>query len=243
MARSHLVIGIFLLGLSPGVGHAEIERKITSSRVLFGDLVPTAPADIAALDLGPAPPAGSSRLYSTDDLLAAARQAGKQLVIADSVRAVRATKRWNQAEFTAFITPKLKAVLPEYARLLHVDVPRSLTTVLGIELSRVQPGQLPNRRGTVQTSAMLELTVNGRLEQRLTLPVVLDLGERPKPPEIERGATVSLQITLGATTVSASAVALQTMAVGSAGLFRVTKTRKTLRAKLLSPSTAEVVSE
>jgi hypothetical protein len=243
MNRFVLFVGMLSLGLSEGSAHAEIERTITSSRVLFGDLIPTAPPDIAEIDLGPAPPAGSSRLYSTEELLKAARQAGRTLLIRDSVRAVRATKRWTQAELLAFITPKLKAALPEYARLLRVEVPRTLTTVPGIELNRVEPGQLPNRRGTVQTSALFELTVDGKLEQRLTLPIVLDLGERPKPVEIERGTTVTLQISLGATRVSAAAVPLQTVAVGSVALFRVVKTRKTLRAKLLSPSAAEVVHE
>jgi flagella basal body P-ring formation protein FlgA len=72
---------------------------------------------------------------------------------------------------------------------------------------------------------------------------VLDLDERPKPIEIDRGASVVLTINLGRTRVSAAAVTLQPTAVGSVALFRVVKTRKTIRAKLLSPSTAEVVSE
>ncbi len=243
MHRYPLVLGMLLLGLSPRSAQAEIERTVTSSRVLFGILVPSAPLEVADLDLGPAPPAGSSRLYSTEELVMAARQAGTKLLVKDSVRAVRAAKRWTQAELLTFITPKLKAALPNYARLLRVDVPRTLVTVPCVELSRVEPGQLPNRRGTVQTSALFELTVDGKLEQRLSLPIVLDLGERPKPVEVERGTTVALQITLGASRVSAAAIAVQTVAVGSVALFRVTKTRKTLRAKLLSPSTAEVVSE
>jgi hypothetical protein len=205
--------------------------------------VPSAPPELAEVDLGPAPPAGASRLYSTEELLTAARQAGKQLLIRESVRAVRATKRWTQAEFTSFITPKLKASLPEYARVLRVEVPRSLVTVSNIELGRIEPGQLPNRRGTVQTSALFELTVEGKLVQRLSLPVVLELGERPKPAEVERGATVTLQVNLGTTRVSAQAAPLQTLAVGAVGLFRVVKTRKTLRAKLLSTTLAEVTSE
>lgn len=243
MRRMLLIFAMLLLGSSPRAALGEIERVITSNRVLLGVLVPSAPAEIADLDLGPAPPAGSSRLYSSSELSYAAQQGGKTLLVPDSVRAVRATKRWSQAEFSSFVTPKLKATLPNYARLVHVDVPRTLLTVQNVELNRIEWGQLPNRRGTVHTSALAELSADGKVEQRLTLAVVLDLSDRPKPVEVAHGSSVALHINLGSTRVSAAAITLQALPVGGVGLFRVIKTRKTLRAKLLSPSTAEVVSE
>jgi hypothetical protein len=242
MLRRSLLLCV-LLWLIPSSAQAELERIIASSRVLFGDLVPDAPSDLAKLDLGPAPPAGSSRLFSAGELSAAARETGTKLVVGDSVRVIRATRRWSQAELLALVTPKLRAALPDYARLLRVDVPRTLVTVSHVELSRLELGQLPNRRGQVHTSAMAELSSDGRIEQRLTLPVVLDLDERPKPIEVDRGASVVLSINLGSARVSTTAITLQATAVGSTALFRVVKTRKTIRARLLSPSTAEVVSE
>jgi hypothetical protein len=243
MLRNLLFLCVVLLGLSPRFAYAEIEKTISSSRVLLGDLVLDAPADIADLDLGPAPSAGASRLYSAADLLAAAQQVGRKIVVTDSVRVVRATKRWSQAEFLAFVTPKLKSMLPEYAKLLRIEVPRGLVTVPSIELKRLELGQVPNRRGTVHTTAMVELSIDGRIEQRLSLPIVLDLDERPKPVEVDRGTSVVLVINLGSAKVSATAITLQSTAVGSVALFRVLKTRKTLRARLLTTSTAEVVSE
>jgi hypothetical protein len=242
MLRRALLLYV-LLWLSPRPAQAEIERTIASSRVLFGDLIPNVPSDLAKLDLGPAPPAGSSRLFSAGELSAAAHEIGTKLDVSDSVRVVRATKRWSQAELLAFITPRLRDALPTHATLIRVDVPRTLITVTQVQLSRLEFGQLPNRRGQVHTSAMAELSSDGRIEQRLTFPVVLDLEERPKPIEIERGMSVVLTINLGSAKVSTAAVTLQPMAVGSTALFRVVKTRKTIRARLLSPSTAEVVSE
>jgi hypothetical protein len=243
MPRIILIFCVLVCWLSPSRAMAETAKTIAVGRVHFGDLVPDAPLEIAGLDLGPAPPAGSSRLYSREELTAVAQRAGNFLVVRESIRAVRATTRWSQAELLALVTPKLTAALPEYAKLLRVDVPKTLVTAANLELTRLELGQIPARRGNAQTSAVAELGIDGKVELRLTLPVVLVLDDPPKPIEVERGSTVALVINLGAARVSAAAVTLQTTSVGAVSLFRVIKTRKTLRARLLSTSTAEVVSE
>lgn len=243
MLHPRLILCFLLASLDPRLAAAETERPIVSSRVSLGDLLPNAPTELANLDLGPAPPAGSSRLYSIGDLVAAARAAGHTLVVKDSVRAVRATQHFSQTELSAMLTPKIEAALPGYAKLVRVDFPRALVTPAGVELNHIVFGQLPNRRGTVHTSVVAELSVEGKIERRLSLRVVVELEERPKPIEIERGTLVTLVINLGATKVSAAAMSVHSVAVGSSGLFRVRKTQKTLRAKLISRSAAEVVSE
>jgi hypothetical protein len=236
-----LVLVFAMFSGAAGAAQAETQRTINASRVQLGAIWPGVPEELAGLDLGAAPPAGSSRLYSPQDLTAIARQAGSRYVFKEAVRVVRATKRWSQRELLEWVTPELQRALPGHARLTRVEIPRQLVTAEGVELSRVQLGQVPNRRGSAMTSAVLEFRSGSNIEQRVTVSVYLDLDEPPKPIELPQGAPVTLVVNLGSAKVSTSAVALQTVAVGSTALFRVVKTRKTLHAKLVSTSMAEVV--
>ncbi|HEY5957028.1 MAG TPA: flagella basal body P-ring formation protein FlgA [Polyangiaceae bacterium] len=241
MTKLLLSLVLALLCMSPRTAQAETARMIVASRVQMGAILPDVPEELASVDLGASPPAGSSRLYSVQDLTAAARQAGSRYVVKDAIRVVRATKRWTQSELVDLIAPAVKRSLPLHAHLLHIDVPKQLITAQGVELSRVQVGQIPNHRGAALTSAVLELRADGNIEQRVALTLHLDLDDPPKPVEVTQGTTITLVVNLGAAKVSTAAIALQTAAVGSIALFRVVKTRKTLHAKLISALTAEVV--
>lgn len=242
MNRATSALTVLLLWLSPNFAGAEVQRAVTTSRVRLGELVPDAPTAVQDLDLGPAPPAGSSRLFAAAELVSAAQRAGATLTVPDSVRAVRATRRWTQIELRELVQERLQRTLPSHAHLLKVDVPRTLLTSTTAELSQVTLGQLPNRQGTVHTSAVVELAGEGRVEHRLVVGVSLELGAPPKPIELPQGAPLTLMVRLGSTQVSAQAVTLQPAAVGSIALVRVVKTRKTLRSKILTESTAEVVN-
>jgi len=242
MNRATTALTVCLLWLSPSLARAEVHKVITTSRVRFGELVPDAPTEVQDLDLGPAPPAGSSRLFSANELASAARRAGTNVAVSDSVRVVRATKRWSQLELRELVKSKLQSTLPAHARLLHVDVPQFLVSSTTAELSRVTLGQLPSRQGTVHTSAVADLTSDGRIEHRLVISVALDLGIPPKPIELPQGTLLTLVIRLGTTQVSTSATTLQPTTVGSIALVRVIKTRKTLHGKILTATMAEVVA-
>lgn len=215
---------------------------VTTNRVRLGELLPQAPAEAVDVDLGPAPPVGSSRLFAAAELVLAARRAGALIVVSDSIRAIRATKHWTQLELRQLLTNRLQSLLPRHARLLQLDVPQTLATSTTAELSRVTLGQIPSRQGAASTSAVAEFTGEGRIEHRVVVAVTLELSTPPKPIELPQGSPLNLTIRLGLTQVSARAVTLQPATIGSITLVRVLKTRKTLRSKILTESTAEVLT-
>lgn len=232
-----------LLGTLPQSAFAEHEQVVEGSRIYLGEIVPNLTNGAATLDLGAAPKAGSSRLFSTEELNRALKTAGIHPTVKDSVRVVRSTKRWNQQDLTGWISPAISQTLPSYATLIRIEVPRSLLTPTTAAVGHIELAELPKRRGTVHTSAVVELTVDGQLEQRLSLLVVLDLVDRPKPVTIPRGQNVTVSIDMGRARVSAAAVTLQSVEVGTITLCRILRTKKVLRARMLSSNTAEVVSE
>jgi hypothetical protein len=243
MKTTLAVLLLTLLGTLPQTAAAEREQLVDGGRIYLGEVVADLAPSAATLDLGPAPKAGSSRLLSAEDLNRALKAAGTTLVVKDSVRVVRSTKHWNQQDLTSWISPAISKALPDYATLVRLEVPRSLLTPTTTVVGHVELAQLPKRRGTLHTSVVVDLMVDGELEQRLSLPVVLELGDRPTPLTVPRGQTVTVSINLGLARVSATAVTLQAVEVGTVALCRVLQTKKVLRARLISKNTAEVVTE
>lgn|SRR5512145_1266958 len=243
MHYSPIILCLLVLLASPRSAQADVQRVVTSGRVLLGDLVPNAPAEVRGIDVGPAPPGGSSRLFPRSEIQALAQRAGVDLAVTESVRIARATTRWSQTELAQLLEAKLVPVLPPHAHLIRIDAPKSVVTSTNARLSRVSLGQLPHRTGPVTTTCVLELTVDGQLEQRLVVRVALELTEPPVSLRLPPGTPITLIIRLGSAQVSTAAVTLEPTSVGSTALLRVIKTRKSLRAKLVTAATAEALAQ
>jgi hypothetical protein len=235
-------IVVLLLGLVTCPAQAERVHVTQNGRILLGDLVSDLPEAAAALELGTAPKPGSSRLFDTDELERILREVGSPRDLTEPVRVVRATKRWTQKEFGDWLAPSVAKGLPPHATLVRLDSPRSLVTSTQVTIGAVVIGQLPKRRGSVQTSAVIELRADGALEQRLSVPLVLELTEPPAPVKIPRGQSITVTVALGGARVSASATLLQEATVGSFALCRIVRTQKVLRVRLDSMTTAEVAA-
>jgi flagella basal body P-ring formation protein FlgA len=231
------------LGTTSTFAAAERKQLIESNRIYLGDLISDLPSDIATLDLGASPKAGGSRLFLATEINRVLKSVNQNRTVNDSVRVVRSTKHWNQRDLLEFISPAISQALPAYATLVRLDVPRSVLTPTAVSVGHVEFAPFPKRRGTLSTSVVVELVVDNELEQRLSFPLVVELAEQPKPVTVPRGQNVTLSINFGLTHVSATAVTLQPTEVGSSALCRVLRTKKVLRAKMLSTSTAEVLSE
>lgn len=242
---NRLTFSLFFLVLSVAArpGLAEREQVIDGNRIQLGDIVPNLSPMPAALDLGPAPKAGGSRLLSKQEISRALKDAGASAAVTDSVRVVRGTKRWTQQNLITWVSPAVQAALPNNATLVQVQAPRTYLTPTNAVVGNIELGQLPRRRGTLHTTAIVDINVDGRLDQRLTLPLVLELAEPQRPVTVPRGQSVTLSISLGQTRVSAIATTMQTAEVGDHTLCRVSRTKKVLRARLLTANTAEVVVE
>jgi hypothetical protein len=223
---------------------AEEVQWVNASRISFGDAVPKASQPLASLDLGAAPPPGSSRLFSGDELKTYALQAHENvsdLQIPQSVRVKRTSRRFTAKELEALVRPALVARLPEGASLKGVVLPNTFLSVPDLRVGEVQMPRLPKRVGSTRLTAVLELVAAGALVARLPVPVEVQLDERATHFDLPRGATLNLVIESGATRVSAAATLINPADVGDVVPCLVLRTRKVLRAKLLTTREASVV--
>ncbi len=230
--------------ISPCVANAETTRVIDGQRVYLHDLVPEASGTLAAIDLGAAPPPGGSRLYSRDDLRTAAYVAHESLGnldIPDRIRAIRSTRILSAHELDGLVRPALAAALPEGALLKTLHLPKSILLVPDVAIGNVQMPRLPKRAGMTSTTAVVELVAAGNLVTRLPVTMDLQLDERASRYFLERGASLNLVIDTGSTRVTATAVLMAPADVGDVVSCQVTKTRKVLRARVISRQEASVV--
>ncbi len=243
MKRSAWLLAFILLAARPA-SSAQPERTVDGARVTLKDVVPTAPEDLAGIDLGPAPPAGSSRLIARAELARAIRSAGakpKEVKLPKVVRIVTASKRWGPADIESAASPLITARLSQGIVLKRLSVRRSVTTPKSAKLTVAKIPKLPKRVGTTTTTVTIAWRADGRIVARAPVAAVLDIDENGARSTIARGARVYLVIERGPARVAATAVALADVDLHEVGRFRVESTKKILRARVTSGSTAKVV--
>lgn len=246
--KSHLcpAIVLFALFASAAVPAKSPEVVVSGTRVRLGDIIKDAPAALADLDLGPSPPAGSSRLISKREILAGVAAAGDESLVLphlEAVRVVRASRRWQHAELEEWLKPALSAALPDGVRLVGLTAPRALTTAKGAILGRVEIGRIPARSGLLRTSAVFEILTGSELEQRVSVPIRVRVRPSAVRPDVLRGSALTLVIDTGGARVTAAGEALGEGRLGDIVVCKVLRTRKVLRARLLSGSEAEVLAQ
>ena len=225
---------------------AEAIQWVNAPRMCFGDAVPQASGPLASVDLGASPPPGSSRLFSRDELRTYAIQAHEEFSNVDipsSVRVKRATHRFTAHELDTLVRPALVARLPEGVTLIRMTLPNEYVSVPNLQVSSVQMPRLPKREGITRATPVFELTAGGALVARLPVTVEVQLDERATHYVLERGATLNLVIDSGASRVSASATLMSPADVGDIVACQVVKTRKVLRARVMSVQEASVVQQ
>lgn len=238
-------VALFWLAIC-GVAQAETVKWVSTQHVYFRDLVPQASGTLAGLDLGSAPPLGSSRLYSRDELCTLARLAHEDsggLEIPKSVRVIRVTRRLSEQDLDELIRPALSAMLPEGAVLKNLLLPKTLLSVPGIQVGEIQMPRLPKRAGMARITPVVELVSSGALVTRLPVSADLQLDDRAARYALERGALLNLVIDTGTTRISATAAIMGPADVGDIVPCQVVRTRKVLRARIASLREATVVQQ
>jgi len=245
MRRGAWIVASILLG-SPVSGKATemTTRMLDAQRIHFVDVIPEATGSLALLDLGAAPPPGGSRLFSRDDLRTAvllAHEDEKNLPLPASVRVIRLTRRFSERELDTLIRPALVAILPSGTTILSVHLPKSVTTAPNVAVGSIHFPRLPKRAGPAHTTAVVELVTAGDILLRVPFTLDVQLDEQASRYVLERGASLNLVIDTGLTRVSAAATVLAPADVGDVVSCQIVRTRKVLRAKIVSSREAMVV--
>jgi hypothetical protein len=225
---------------------AQPSRLIDGPRILLSDIVRSAPEELADTDLGPAPPPGGSRVVSQRDVELALARAGaprEKLAIPKQIRVESRSERLSPDELIARVAPRVEAALPPDVELERLTTSRSLVLSPRAELGAVRLPKLPKREGAVKTTLTVEILTPGASPVLVPLTANLRLGPGAAGYAVPRGAELTAFIERGPTRIGAIAVALGDADIDEVVLLQIVKTRKLIKARVESKSTARVVSE
>lgn len=237
-------LGLSLV-LTFGVAHAEPKRVIESARVRLGDVAQTKDPELSAIDLGPAPPPGNSRLFAKRDVLRVLAAFGaetRNVSMPSSVRIVSAGRRFTPKELEQLVDTQVRDSLPAGVSLKTLRVSRPLLASPQIEVGDVRVPRLVRRAGESTVTASVDLLHEGEVALRLPVTLIVELSEQAAAPLVRKGARVDLVIARGPARISATAVALEDADAGDVRSFRVSSTSKVLRARVESATLATVVT-
>lgn len=227
-----------------GNAAADDARVVRGAQVHLSDLVSELPAEVPDLEIGSAPPPGSSRTIAKGEIIDAASKSGvslKQLKLPAAVRVTSAAKRWNSEELENAATPVLLGSLPAGVVVKRARVLSKALTSPSATVTAVRVSKLPRREGEYLTTATVELSNDGQIVARIPLALTLEISASAALPAVGKGSRVQLMIESGPARITATAIALNDGEVGDTLQFRVASTMKILYGKVIDPTLARVV--
>jgi hypothetical protein len=243
LRRFHCFMAALLVTVSAS---AEPSRVIDGARVLLSNIVRSAPSEIAETDLGPAPPPGGSRLVSRGDVEQALARSGTSrsgLAIPKLTRVESRSERLSPDDLVARAMPSVLAVLPPGVELVKLSTSRSLVLSPKAEIRGVRLPKLPKREGALKTTLTVEIVTPGASPIMVPLTANLELGPEAATYAVPRGAELTAYIERGPTRIGAIAVALGDADIDQVVMLQIVKTRKVIKGRIESKSSARVVSE
>lgn len=221
------------------------EVAVLGTRVHLADIVPGLEARAAAVDLGPTPAAGASRLVTRDDVLAACDH---ELVRAPTslppaIRIVRRTRHLEPWDVDALVrTAMAPKPLHHGVVLAMVRTPRAIDVVDGYARADVDVPVVPKKAGAFATTTTLTFTdAGGEVLARLPVPVVFAVSEEGATYDTPRGSAVTVVVRRGLVEVRVPGVATLDGDVGDAIPVQVRASGHVMRARLLARDEALVV--
>lgn len=235
---------LFALATASVPVHAEEGRVVRGAQVHLSDLLTELPSEVPDLEVGAAPPPGTTRTIARGEILDAAEKSGvslKQLRLPGSVRVTSAAKRWSAEELAGAAAPHLLAALPVGVTVRRARATSKAVTSPRASVSAVRVPKLPRREGEHLTTAIIELSNDGQIVARVPLQLSLEIPASAAVAAVTKGARLQLLIESGPARVSATAIALSDGEIGDTLQFRVATTNKILYGKVVDAALARVV--
>jgi len=232
-----LVAAWLLVGIASG-GAGRPAPAAAQDRVLLAEALPGLEgSDLGEVDLGPAPPPGSSRTIRRAEIEAAVRAAGHDPGALRIPRVVRVRRRAQRLSGTALVRVAREALTRDLApcEVLAVRASGPVTVGAGPLRARAE-ARLPARDGEATVVGAVTLVSRGH---RARVPVRARV--RCPGPVVTPGASVRIHAIVGTVRVSAMGEARQAGRVGD--VIRVTNaaTDATVDARVLDAHTVQVV--
>jgi Chaperone for flagella basal body P-ring formation len=225
---------------------AEAERVVDGLRIELADITDAYSGDLSHLDLGAAPPPGSSRLIERAEVETELRRAGadpRALRMPRVLRVKSAAKHWSAEELKRTFEPALEKAMPRGVKLVRSTLTRGVVTSPRALVGQAHLPPLPKQAGPLTVTATAELRVEDVIVARVPITLGLEVSAEGAAPFMEKGARVTVVIEHGAARVSALAVALADAELGEVAQFRVTSTSRVVRARVEASDSARVVEK
>lgn len=218
--------------------------SVSSGRVSLEQVMPSCPPRACKMDLGAAPPPGSSWLVDASVIRNALEAGGEErraLRDIQPVRVVSEARVLNPAEAGEFVRPSIEAALPKGVTLSGLEAKGPLTLpLLGAAGTATLP-KLPRRAGSTTTTAMVDILLDGTLVRRAPILVRLVIDPSAARADVPRGHALTLVIERRSATISTDGVALRDTEIGEIAPFRVQRTGRVINALVKSASVAQVM--
>lgn len=238
------LIGLILAISTSAAAATEPVRVVDGERVTVGDIIDGATEDVALVDLGPAAPPGGSRLVTASEIRRHLVNAGvdvSKLKLPKVVRVKTASRRIEPAALAKFLKPSIERSLPKGVKLVKVSPSRAIVVSPRAIAGDTRVPKLPKREGKVRSTVTVGVEVDGKAVLHIPMSVVLDISAEAARADVDKGRRLSLVIERRTARVSTAGIALEDGDIGEVLRFRVAKTGRTVRAKVLSQHRARVV--
>jgi hypothetical protein len=243
-----VLASLVILFATPAFAAPVKDIPVSEPRVHVRDIVPNAPADVADIDLGPAPVPGASRLLLRDELKRAVAEGkpadskSKPIVFPEAVRIVRKTVKLSAAD----IEKAMRGALPEErmprgAKLVAIKAPRVLEVPTGYDDVSAELQRPPRRTGPFSTQVMLTFARGEEVLARFSIPIELTLTREATIPDCAKGSSLTVMVRRGMVEIAASALASGDADVGEILQVTVRSSGRVLRARLVEKDRAEAV--
>ena len=238
-----LIALVALLGAT-GSASADEARMVRGAQVHLSDVINELPAEVPDIEIGAAPPPGTSRTIAKSEIQDAASKSGvslKLVKLPSAVRVTSAAKRWSTEDLANAALPALSRALPLGVSVKRARAISKAVTSPSATISAVRVPRLPRREGEYLTTATIELSNDGQIVGRIPFQLSLDISSAAALPAITKGTRVQLLIESGPARITATAIALSDGELGDTLQFRVATTQKILFGMVEEPTLARVV--
>lgn len=220
---------------------------VTGTRVHLGDLLANVDATEAAVDLGPSPAAGGSRLVSRAEIVSLlnAQHLAPPAAIPDAVRVVRRARHLQPAELEVIVRDAIGSrPLGRGVSLTAVRIPRAVDVADGWSNVEVDVPRAPKKVGAFTTTAIASFfTRAGEVIGRVAAPVELTVSPNGALYDSTRGSAVTLVLRRGLVEVRAAGVAMADADVGDVVPVQLRPSGRVLRARLITTDEALAVED
>jgi hypothetical protein len=232
---------------TPAAAAPPQEVAVTGTRIRVGDVAPSVDAAIAAVDIGPSPTPGASRLVTKNDVVAAltAKLIPVPATLPDAVRVVRKAQHISPAELDGLVRGALNdKPLGHGVTLAAVRVAHPVDVADGWAHIDVDVPHAPKRQGAFTTTAIASFyTAEGEAIARVPVPMELAVSADGALYDTPRGASVTLVIRRNYIEVRTTGMTTADADLGDAVPVQLRPSGRVLRARLTAKDEAVAIED